>query len=43
MGIELQLRHMHLIRALDRAWREQATGAGPLPELTADVFDRLAG
>lgn len=39
MGLPLALRHIHIIRALDRAWR----GAGPLPELTGDAFDVMAG
>ena len=41
MGLPLGLRHIHLVRALDRAWR--GADAAPLPELTGDVFDALAG
>lgn len=41
MGLPLALRHIHLIRALDRAWRG-ADGAPP-PVLSAAAFDALAG
>lgn len=44
MGLPLELRHVDLIRALDRTWRE-LVGKGedgkPLPELTGEIFDAM--
>lgn len=39
MGLPLGLRHIHLIRALDRAWR--GAPDAPKPELTAEMFDAM--
>ncbi|MDO8983793.1 hypothetical protein [Cypionkella sp.] len=44
MGLPLELRHVDLIRALDRTWRELVTkgkGKAPLPELTPELFDAM--
>lgn len=45
--LPLRPHHVALIRALDRVWMDHARAvisgkaSGPLPELTADVFDAL--
>ena len=39
LGLPLALRHLHLIRALDRAWR--GAPDAPKPELTAEMFDAM--
>jgi hypothetical protein len=43
-GYPLALRHVDLIRALDRCYLDlirRGKGGGPLPELTAEIFDAM--
>lgn len=43
-GFPLELRHVEVIQALDRAWLELEAGGGaarPMAELTPEIFDAM--